>query len=313
MKRWHLYIAQIAGLVAAGTFWPGIAFAAPPPQAATHQKEAAPDTSNFVGAETCVLCHAEVGKKFTSNPHSRLALMHDGKGATCESCHGPGKAHVDSGGDVTKIRQMTKLTAKQVDSTCLGCHAGAHPDFERSPHGKAGVSCVSCHSVHAPESEVSLLKTSQPKLCYTCHTDVKPAFSQPFHHKVDEGLVKCSDCHDTHGTFQDKQLRATSDQNAICTKCHTENAGPFVFEHPVVKTEGCTACHSPHGSPNARLLNVSVINNLCLQCHSATNTAAFPNAISPSGPSHSQAAQYVSCTSCHIQIHGSNASNVFFK
>jgi DmsE family decaheme c-type cytochrome len=240
--------------------------------------------------------------------------MHSGKGITCESCHGPGQAHVDGGGDVTKIFRFNKTSSTQIDSTCLGCHASAHPNFERSPHAGANLSCTSCHSVHASQTEESLLKVSQPTLCYTCHTDVKPAFSQAFHHQVNEGLMKCSDCHDVHGSFQNKQLRTTADQNAICTKCHTETAGPFAFEHPVVKLEGCTACHSPHGSQNPRMLNVSNVNTLCLQCHSAVNLAAFPNAVSETGgPVHNQALQYVSCTTCHTQIHGSNAAYNFFR
>lgn len=276
-------------------------------------RNSAVDPVNYVGSDTCMTCHADVAKSFATNPHSRLALMHGGKGITCESCHGPGKAHVDGGGDVTKIFRFSQASAKQIDATCLGCHAGAHPDFERSDHGKAGVSCTSCHSVHSFETEASLLKVAQPKLCYTCHTDVKPAFVQPFHHRVDEGLMTCSDCHDPHGTFEEKQLKSTADQNLVCTKCHTETAGPFVYEHPVLKTEGCTSCHSPHGSPNPRLLNVSNVNTLCLQCHSETNMSAFPHAVSPTGPVHNQAAQYVACTNCHTQIHGSNASPQFFK
>lgn len=282
------------------------------PQNLSSAPAAAP-SSGYVGSDTCMTCHADVAKSFATNPHSKLALMHGGKGATCESCHGPGKAHVDGGGDVTKIFRFDKASAKQIDETCLGCHAGAHPNFERSPHGEAGLSCTSCHSIHKFETEASLLKASQPMLCYTCHTDVRPAFAQPFHHKVDEGLMTCSDCHDPHGTFGSNQLRSTADQNAVCTKCHTETAGPFVYEHPVIKTEGCTSCHSPHGSQNARLLNVSNVNTLCLQCHSETNMSAFPHAVSPTGPVHSQAAQYVACTNCHTQIHGSNASPQFFK
>ncbi len=95
-----------------------------------------------------------------------MALMHGSNGATCENCHGGGKAHVESGGDVTKIKQMSKLSPKEVDATCLGCHAGAHPDFLRSPHAKAGVSCTGCHSVHASAPETSLLKVKQPTLCF---------------------------------------------------------------------------------------------------------------------------------------------------
>lgn len=269
--------------------------------------------SDFVGSETCTTCHTAESKTFESNPHTKLALEHGNKGVTCESCHGAGKAHVESGGDKTKIFSPANATAKQSDATCLRCHEDAHPNFLRSEHGKANVSCVNCHSVHASQAPEHLLKVSQPQLCFQCHSDIKPQFAMPFHHKVDEGLMKCSDCHDTHGTFQGKQLRNTAAQNAICTKCHTETAGPFVFEHPVVKVEGCMSCHSPHGSDNPRLLNVSNVNTLCLQCHSATNPTAFPHAVSPSGPVHNQSTQYVACTNCHSQIHGSNASDIYFK
>jgi DmsE family decaheme c-type cytochrome len=277
------------------------------------QKAANP--ADYVGSETCVTCHEDVVKGFEkSNPHSKLALEHGKAGTTCEGCHGAGKAHVDGGGDKTKIFVFTSASAKAVDERCLGCHQGKHANFERSAHGEANVSCVSCHSIHKSASEEHLLKAStQTKLCYQCHTDVKSQFSMPFHHKVNEGLLNCSDCHDPHGTFQSKMLRSTAEQTAVCTKCHTETAGPFVYEHPVVKTEGCNSCHTPHGSQNARLLNTSNVNSLCLQCHSATNASAFPHVVSPTGPVHNQAAQYVACTSCHTQIHGSNASNIFFK
>jgi predicted CXXCH cytochrome family protein len=309
-----------------------------------------------VGSETCAVCHAGIAKKFSSNPHSELALMHGGKGVTCESCHGPGGAHVASGGDPTKILQLGKMSAKQIDMTCLGCHASAHPNFERSDHGKAGVGCTSCHSIHgyigatvpanpsvtasnannkprlnarllatlkpdasvtdpvqwnastldAPGQNPNLLKASQPQLCFSCHSDVKPAFSQPFHHKVNEGLMKCTDCHDSHGTFGNNQLRSTADQNMICTKCHIETRGPFVFEHVAVKAEGCLGCHSPHGSQNARLLNVPNINQLCNQCHSPVAAGTVHGMGAGS-------AEVQSCVSCHTMIHGSNINPALIR
>ena len=278
-------------------------------QTGTHSKSDATSSSDFVGSEVCETCHAEVSKKFSDNPHSRLALLHGGKGVTCESCHGSGKEHVEAGGDATKIFQFSKASPKVVDEKCLSCHAGAHPNFERSAHGVANVGCANCHSVHAFKSEEHLLKISQPKLCYTCHTDIKPAFAQPFHHKVDEGLVSCSDCHNPHGTFKQKQLRSSVAGDAVCVKCHTEIAGPFVYEHPPVKTEGCTFCHFPHGSPNPRLLTRNNVNTLCLQCHSALNEQFT----APGTPSfHNMANQYQACTVCHTQIHGSNSHAAFF-
>lgn len=309
MRHWVSTLAISVWMSGVG----GIAFAqgnsVPPPQAATSSQKAVLNSTEYVGAETCALCHADLAKKFDSNPHSKLALMHGGKGVTCESCHGSAKAHVESGGDVTKIFRFTKATPKEVDQKCLGCHLGTHANFDRSAHGAAGVSCISCHSNHAFQSEAHLLKVEEPKLCYSCHTDVKAAFAQPFHHKVNEGLLVCSDCHNPHGTFQDKLLKTNADQNAICTKCHAETLGPFVYEHPPLKVEGCTSCHLPHGSPNPRLLSRSNVNSLCLQCHSASM-----NFTAPGTPSfHNQANQYQACTNCHVQIHGSNASSVFFK
>ena len=266
--------------------------------------------SEFVGSETCATCHEEVAKGFASNTHSKLALMHNKTGATCESCHGAGKAHVDGGGDITKIFNPAKATAKQVDARCLTCHQGQHANFERSAHGEANVSCISCHSVHHSATPEHLLKVEQPKLCFQCHTDTKPQFNMPFHHKVEEGLVNCTDCHDPHGTFNKKSLRSSAQQDAVCMKCHTETAGPFVYEHAVVKTEGCVSCHSPHGSPNPRMLNRANVNTICLQCHSPS-----PNYSTglPIGPAHNQNLQYQACTICHASIHGSNTSHIFFN
>jgi len=311
MKRLFLAVALLAFF---STFWTitNVHAAGAPmhPRAAAGQQAAVAGNKGYVGSETCLTCHADIGKNFPENPHSRLALMHEGKGLTCESCHGPGQAHVESGGDPTKVLfNFNKMSPQQIDARCLTCHAAAHPNFERSPHAKAGVSCLSCHSVHKAMVSENLLKQPQPQLCESCHADVRLAFAQPFHHKVPEGMMKCTDCHDPHGTFQSTQLRSTADQNAICTKCHTETAGPFVYEHPVVKTEGCISCHSPHGSPNPRLLKVSNVNTLCLQCHSASM-----NFTEPGAPGfHNQATQYQACTICHTQVHGSNTSSVFFK
>jgi len=281
----------------------------------SHSNPGTADADQFVGAETCETCHGDVAKKFGDNPHSRLALEHGGKGVTCENCHGPGKAHVDGGGDVTKIFQFSKASPRAIDQKCLTCHAGAHPNFEHTAHGEANVDCLSCHSIHKSVPETTLLSQPQPKLCYGCHTDIKAAFAQPFHHKVDEGLMKCSDCHDPHGTFKGTlqqpaaMLHSGPGGYVVCTKCHSETAGPWVYPHPVIQTEGCFGCHNPHGSPNPRLLTRNNVNSLCLQCHTASM-----NFTAPGVPSfHNQANQYQACTVCHSAIHGSNSDPVFFK
>jgi DmsE family decaheme c-type cytochrome len=92
----------------------------------------------------------------------------------------------------------------------------------------------------------------------------------------------------------------------ICTKCHTETRGPFVFEHAAVKAEGCLGCHTPHGSQNARLLNMPQINTLCNQCHSPV----------AAGTVHAMGAgssELTPCISCHTMIHGSNINPAFLR
>jgi DmsE family decaheme c-type cytochrome len=262
--------------------------------------------AGYTGSEVCATCHTDEAKSFTTNPHAKMVYLHAANGMTCENCHGPGQAHVDSGGDAKKIFSFKTASATEVTEKCLGCHAGVHPNFERSPHAKAGLSCVSCHSVHDSKTPENLLTAAQPQLCYQCHADQRAQFNMPIHHRVNEGLVKCSDCHDVHGTFLPNNLRSTEDQNQICTKCHTDKRGPFVFEHAAVRAEGCTTCHTPHGSQNPRLLNMPSVATLCNQCHSPLSAGGVHGLDAGS-------TTVTPCVTCHTMIHGSNASQAFVR
>src|SRR5262245_19237578 len=67
------------------------------------------EPEDYVGSETCKACHDEVFASFSKTIHSHLAgAGWNGERSGCESCHGPGKAHVDGGGDKTKIRTFEK-------------------------------------------------------------------------------------------------------------------------------------------------------------------------------------------------------------
>ncbi|HEV2616148.1 MAG TPA: DmsE family decaheme c-type cytochrome [Candidatus Acidoferrales bacterium] len=283
-------------------------------QQSTAQKSANSQAkaSDYAGSEACKACHADEYKAWENSPHWNTTLnkkegpSHQG----CEACHGGAAVHVADPTDVSKLFLFTKATTKEINERCLVCHASGteHMQAIDSLHTKNDVSCTSCHSIHHSGGKQFLLVKAQPELCYSCHLQQKPQFQMPFHHRVNEGLVQCTDCHNPHGTGQPHQLRVSTAQDAVCFKCHADKQGPFVFEHEVVKVEGCKACHSPHGSPNPHLLKVSNINMLCLQCH----TTSFANA--PGAPSfHNQAAQFQACTLCHTQIHGSNFDRTFFK
>jgi DmsE family decaheme c-type cytochrome len=270
------------------------------------------DASDYVGSDTCKNCHDEEFKSYDQGPHWKTEKNPHGLGwQGCEACHGPGKEHVEGGGDKTKIIRFPALDAAQSSRICLDCHESGpdHENFQRSAHLLNNVGCTSCHSVHHPKRVEKLLINTQPVLCYSCHLETKPDFSKPFHHRVNEGLIVCTDCHNPHGGFLTKQLRSTAAQDQVCFKCHSEKSGPFVFEHPPVKTEGCVICHTPHGSSNPRLLKRANVNLLCLECHTLT-----VDSVAPGIPSfHNQAQKYQACTLCHTQIHGSNLDPTFFK
>ncbi len=277
------------------------------------QAAAAPiDASQYVGSDTCKTCHEDIYKSFETTPHWKTTFKKQAGGAQgCEACHGPGKAHVEGGGDKSKIFIFAGAEPGEVSKRCMSCHeyGEEHANFDRSQHNVNGVSCIACHSPHHAKAAQYLLVQKQPELCYSCHTEVKQDFARPFRHRVDQGLVECTDCHNQHGGFLTKQLRATAAQDQVCFKCHADKAGPFSFEHEPVKTEGCQACHSPHGSTNPRLLKRAQVNLLCLECHTLTQDSGTP----PIPTFHNQSQKYSACTMCHTAIHGSNFDAFFMK
>lgn len=307
-------------------------------QPATDDKPVAAKTdAGYVGTDVCKDCHEDQFKAYSHTAHADLAKVSSWKNKVtgCESCHGPGQAHVEGGGDVTKIVSFKNKSSKETSETCLNCHAGKEErnNFRRGEHWRNDIGCTDCHSPHSnvvgrnvassnmfvttPNAEkpgfatIAMLKANDPQLCVSCHNEVKPQFNMPFHHKVLEGAMRCSDCHNPHGGFELKQTRLATGADAACIKCHADKQGPFTFEHAPVKTEGCSSCHTPHGSANARLLRYSAVNQLCLTCHSTLQEGGPGTVEAPT--SHNQATQYQNCTTCHVKIHGSRTHAFFFR
>ncbi len=297
--------------------------------------EPTPD-DRYVGSETCAACHDEQSKRVAATKHGGLHKLASWKGKpeSCESCHGPGKEHVEKGGEKGTILAFKYMNAKAVSETCLSCHAGkeAHNNFRRGDHWRNNIGCTDCHSAHGPETSLpklgsaevvvgstknrptlasrAMLKTSEPQLCISCHNETKSQFTKPFRHKVLEGTMTCSDCHNSHGGFESRQTRLSSGADSACVKCHANKSGPFVFEHAPLKIEGCSVCHTPHGSSNPKMLKRAQIRQLCLECHTGISEELAPGA-----PSfHNQAnVRYQQCTVCHSAIHGSNSSSALFR
>jgi predicted CXXCH cytochrome family protein len=208
--------------------------------------------ATFIGSESCAECHAKINQGFASATHARLkAGGKNSENIGCESCHGPGSVHKESGGARNSI-----------------INPGKSPDS-----------------------------------CFTCHLDVASRFRLPSHHPVLEGKISCSDCHDPHkGPAIIGGGTALASEQETCGRCHTAQRGPFVFEHEAVR-EGCTTCHQPHGSVNARMLTERSA-TLCMKCHFQQQTAA---GIFIGGQEHSSRLSRGTCWSagCHEAVHGS--------
>jgi DmsE family decaheme c-type cytochrome len=223
-------------------------------------------------------------------------------------CHGPADAHVEGGGDPTKIRKLSALTPAERTEACTSCH-------NRSPiahwtggdHDAAGLDCTSCHNPHpkgAPRE--ALLKAEQVDMCGVCHAEQRAKMFRSGHMPVRESRMRCTSCHNPHGTLSEHQLLQNS-INDNCYTCHAEKRGPFLWEHEAVR-EDCVSCHDAHGSIHASMLKVKQP-ILCQSCH------VFTRHPSTTHMANSRIAFNKSCLNCHSMIHGSNhpAGNYFTR
>ena len=274
----------------------------------------AADPSQYVGSDVCQGCHEAEGKSIESSPHFATETSKKVWGTPahgCESCHGPGAAHVAAGGDKTKIFTFEGVKPEQITKRCMACHAAnlEQQQFMRSTHNENGVTCTSCHSVHHSKLEYLLVQQQTP-LCFSCHAEQRADFQKPFRHRVSEGLIQCGDCHNPHGTLEDRQLRVTADQNFVCFKCHSDKRGPFMYEHEPVKVEGCTTVTSARFDQSTHCSSSRASTHCAC---SATPTWAIEPATRGRGQVHQQNKFNQNCTICHSNIHGSNLSFVLLQ
>ncbi len=284
-------------------------------------------TGDYVGNDVCLGCHEDQQKRFKNTVMGRIFAnpRTAAEKLGCESCHGPGKAHVEAGGgkDSIPIRfgKDSKNSIEEQNAACISCHQGGNRMFWKgSSHESRAMACVDCHQVKQeigvrlssdgrysqPLTEYKAVKKTQPELCLQCHQMRRAQLQRSSHMPYREGKVTCTSCHNPHGSPNPKQLlQATTNEN--CLSCHTERRGPFLWEHPAVM-ENCANCHEAHGSSNPQLLKVRQP-RLCDSCHV---TQRHPTQAQPLG---SIKNFNRGCTNCHSTIHGSNhpSGNMFLR
>lgn len=283
--------------------------AAKPAKAKAAKKSISPDDATYVGAQVCMTCHANQASVFNQTVMGKIFRnpRNAQEKAGCETCHGPGSAHVAAGGGrgvggIISFRADDPAhTAEEYNGICLQCHEkGDRTLWRGSAHENRGVACTSCHTVMRNVTpKFQLAKLTEMDTCFQCHKNKRAEIWRSSHMPVREGKLTCSSCHSPHGSFGESLLKeATVNDN--CYKCHAEKRGPFLWEHAPVR-ENCLNCHDPHGSINDFLLKISRP-RLCQQCHA--NLTGHPG--NPRNPS-SVYAFNRECQNCHSQHHGSNS------
>jgi predicted CXXCH cytochrome family protein len=212
--------------------------------------------AHYVGNHVCAECHADIAQKFPSSPHSRVTFANaQMPGETgCESCHGPGSRHVETGGQSQFI-----INPHNNPESCFRCHLETRAEFELPSHHpviEGHMNCVQCHDPHGSDifkSESGLAMARQNESCAQCHREQ----TRPFvfeHEAMREG---CTTCHNPHGSIN-RMLLVQADDN-LCLRCHAQTQGPAVpagsiyigkVDHTTFLQQGaCWSCHTAiHGS-----------------------------------------------------------------
>lgn len=224
--------------------------------------------SNFAANNTrsyskgCIGCHSTGVKSITQDANgewqadlypavlfqpddpSYWDFDHDGNAdltnVGCESCHGPGSAHVLGGGDPAKIVNPADLTTDEENAVCGQCHIrpksvpdGVHgfpynETEQRQWIPGSGEDFQDFWTDHAGRWPDGMTSKQHHQQWHDFYESSKPTF--PFH------PVRCSECHESHrNTANDHQIVEAIDEDGLMIPTSNDN------------NTLCLACHATHG------------------------------------------------------------------
>jgi len=259
------------------------------------------DVYNWIGE--CAQCHT-TGWEAKSRTWSEIAIA-------CEACHGPGRAHVASGGKTKVIRSVGS------DEMCGRCHNGT----EKEP--RQGVRIAVNHGKSLADLRADREARGE---CLRCHSQdyrEAPSESSPTLETAKYGIT-CVTCHDPHKrTGHPGQLK--EETNKLCTDCHTAvkvevGSGARVRQPQKEMIEGSMGIGLENGIVNSVGIRLEAVPNsaikkkvTCSDCHMKydvpRSAGTMPNHLFKAGtPSGSyrnhfgETVPYNSCTGCHASM-----------
>jgi len=184
--------------------------------------------------ELCETCHSDLaGIKEQHGPFSA---------GDCTACHAPHESDIKG------------LLAKPGEELCATCHMDV-PDWMKKSevHPALAAGCTSCHNPHG-SAHKKLLAEEGAQLCFQCHDTIaeKVGKGAVVHAAAKDGKA-CASCHSPHASDTRKLL--LQPEKETCLGCHkTVLTADMTLLHGPIAKGMCTACHDPHGAPNAYLL-----------------------------------------------------------
>lgn len=208
----------------------------------------------------------------------------------CESCHGPGSAHVLGGGDPTKIVHPEELETDEVNAICGQCHIRPKsvPDKNHGfPYNEtedrqwipdSGEDWMDFWTDAAGRWPDGMHSKQHHQQWHDFYESAKPTFT--FHE------VRCYECHEPHRNTANKNqivesiesdgvvIPTSNDNNTLCLACHA-TFGDFEditkemvadYENNVDAIGKIVSAHTKHPYAPDRSMGLS----RCSKCHMPT-------------------------------------------
>ncbi|MEY8099434.1 multiheme c-type cytochrome [Falsihalocynthiibacter sp. S25ZX9] len=204
----------------------------------------------------CAECHATGFEKNYSAETKTYASTQAEIGVGCESCHGPGEAHVkwaepDSDFDMADWNKID-ATGFTIDLSeggeievqqCATCHSRREPFGDGNPLPGTGF-----HDAYRLSPLRETLYHADGQILDEVY--VYGSFLQS---KMNAKGVTCTNCHNPHTA----ELKAEG--NAVCTQCHSEAGNPDFVSLPLKTYDDPSHTFHPDGSDGAQCKNCHMI------------------------------------------------------